>query len=115
MRKLNCLVLDDEPVACKGMAEYIGEIDSLQLLATVNTPAEAVKYIGDTDILYLDINMPEISGLDFLRNTSNPPLTIITTAYQQYALQGYELNIVDYLMKPIGFSRFLKATNKALD
>jgi DNA-binding LytR/AlgR family response regulator len=115
MKKINCIIIDDEPLACKGMSEYIEEVDSLNCIAVVHTPAEAIKFLPDTDLMYLDINMPKISGIDFLQQVKNPPLTIITTAYQQYALQGYELDVVDYLLKPISFPRFLKATAKAID
>jgi DNA-binding LytR/AlgR family response regulator len=115
MKKLNCIVIDDEPLAGKGLAEYIGEIDSLNCLSVVHNPAEAVRYLQDADLMYLDINMPGISGIEFLQQIKNPPLTIITTAYQQYALQSYELDVVDYLLKPISFPRFLKATTKAID
>lgn len=115
MKKYNCLIIDDEPLACKGLVEYINEMDSLSVLAVVHNPAEALNYLPDTDLMYLDINMPKISGIDFLQQVLNPPLTIITTAYQQYALQGYELDVVDYLLKPISFPRFLKATMKAID
>lgn len=115
MEKLNCLVIDDEPLACKGIIEYISEIEQLQVLAAVNNPAEAVKYLEHTHLMYLDINMPRISGIEFLQQVKNPPLTIITTAYQQYALQSYELDVVDYLLKPISFPRFLKASTKAIE
>lgn len=114
-RKLNCIVIDDEPLACKGLVEYIQEVDSLNLIAVVNSPAEAIKYLPKSDLMYLDINMPKISGIDFLKQVKNPPLTIITTAYQQYALEGYELDVIDYLLKPISFQRFIKATTKAID
>lgn len=115
MNKLNCIVIDDEPLAGKGLSEYISEIDSLHCLAVVHAPAEAVKYLPDADLMYLDINMPGISGIDFLQQVKNPPLTIITTAYPQYALQGYELDVIDYLLKPVSFPRFLKATTKAIE
>jgi DNA-binding LytR/AlgR family response regulator len=115
MKKLNCLIIEDEPLACKGLMEYIREVDSLHLLGAVHNPADGIKFLPDTDLLYLDINMPKISGIDFLREVKNPPLTIITTAYPQYALQGYELDVVDYLLKPISFPRFLKASTKAIE
>ncbi len=115
MKKLNCILIDDEPLACKGLKEYISEIDSLNLIGTANNPAEAVKYLPNTDLMYLDINMPVISGIEFLQQVKNPPLTIITTAYQQYALQSFELDVIDYLLKPVSFPRFLKATTKAIE
>ncbi len=115
MEKIKCLVIDDEPLACRGMLEYISEIDSLQVIGTANNPAEALKFMNVADLMYLDINMPVISGIDFLKQIKNPPLTIITTAYQQYALEGFELDVVDYLLKPISFQRFLKATTKAIE
>jgi two-component system LytT family response regulator len=115
MKKINCLVIDDEPLACKGLVEYIEEVDSLHLAGVVHNPADAVKFLPGTDLMYLDINMPKITGIDFLQQVKSPPLTIITTAYQQYALQSYELDVVDYLLKPISFPRFLKATTKAID
>lgn len=115
MQPLNCIVIDDEPLAGKGLKEYIDEIDSLKCLAVVHSPAEAIKYLDQVQLMYLDINMPKISGIDFLKQVSHPPLTIITTAYQQYALQSFELDVVDYLLKPISFPRFLKATTKAID
>ncbi len=115
MKKINCLVIDDEPLACKGLVEYIAEVEALHCLAAVHQPQDAMKYLAGTDLMYLDINMPKISGIDFLKQVKNPPLTIITTAYEQYALQGFELDVVDYLLKPISFPRFLKATTKAMD
>ena len=115
MKKINCLVIDDEPLACKGLVEYIGEVDALHCLAAVHRANDAINYLADTDLMYLDINMPKISGIDFLKQLKTPPLTIITTAYEQYALEGFELDVVDYLLKPISFPRFLKATTKALD
>jgi DNA-binding LytR/AlgR family response regulator len=115
MRKINCLVIDDEPLACKGLVEYIAEVDFLHCVAAVHHPSNAIRYLPEVDVMYLDINMPRISGIDFLKQTKNPPLTIITTAYQQYALEGYELDVVDYLLKPISFPRFLKASTKAME
>jgi DNA-binding LytR/AlgR family response regulator len=115
MKKLNCLVIDDEPLACKGMIEYISAVEALHCLGALHHPAEALPYLPETELLYLDINMPKISGIDFLKQLRNPPLTILTTAYPQYALEGYELDVVDYLLKPVSFPRFLKATTKAID
>jgi DNA-binding LytR/AlgR family response regulator len=115
MSTFNCIIIDDEPLACKGLKEYIDEIPSLNIVGVAYNPAEAIRYIHNVDLMYLDINMPKISGIDFLQQVKNPPLTIITSAYGQYALQGYELNVADYLLKPISFPRFLKATTKAID
>ncbi|CAN5369262.1 LytTR family DNA-binding domain-containing protein [soil metagenome] len=115
MKKINCIIIDDEPLACKGLKEYIEDMEMLNLLAVVNHASDAIDYLPDTDLMYLDINMPKISGIDFLQQVKNPPLTIITTAYQQYALQSYELDVMDYLLKPISFPRFFKATNKAIE
>ncbi|MFN8166848.1 MAG: LytTR family DNA-binding domain-containing protein [Bacteroidia bacterium] len=115
MKKYSCLVIDDEPLACKGLCEYISEVEALEIKAVLNHPSEAIAHLNGTDLLYLDVNMPKISGIDFLKQISNPPLTILTTAYPQYALEGFELDVVDYLLKPISFPRFLKATTKAID
>jgi DNA-binding LytR/AlgR family response regulator len=112
---IRCLVIDDEPLAIRGMKEYIAEVDSLNLVAAVSNPGEAIRYLSQVDLMYLDINMPVINGIDFLRQVKNPPLTIITTAYEQYALQGFELDVIDYLLKPVSFPRFLKATTKAVE
>ena len=115
--KLNCLIIDDEPVARKGMAEYILEVDFLNLVAQCENPLKAATFLGQDsiDLLYLDIKMPRLSGVDFLRTLRNPPLVIFTTAYSTYALEGYALDIVDYLVKPIPFERFFKASQKAFE
>ena len=113
--KLSCLIIDDEPVARKGMEEYILEIDFLHLVGQCENPVKATQYLNKQpiDLLFLDIQMPKVSGIDFLKTLRNPPLVIFTTAYPQYALEGYSLDVIDYLMKPISFDRFLKATQKA--
>jgi DNA-binding LytR/AlgR family response regulator len=115
--KLNCLIVDDEPVARKGLAEYVSEVDFLHLLAQCENPLKASAILGEqtVDLIFLDIQMPKISGIDFLKTLKHPPLVIFTTAYSEYALEGYSLDIVDYLMKPITFERFLKASQKALE
>ncbi len=115
--KLNCLIVDDEPVARKGLQEYIQETDFLNLAGDCDNPVKASEIIRGQpiDLLYLDIQMPRISGIEFLRNLRNPPLVILTTAFSEYAVEGYTLDVVDYLMKPITFERFLKATQKALE
>jgi DNA-binding LytR/AlgR family response regulator len=115
MEAIKCVIIDDEPLARKGLKEYIGEIDFLQLEGSFDSPLKAAKLIaeGQVQLIFLDIQMPKISGLDFLRTMANTIPVIFTTAYPQYALEGFELNALDYLVKPISFERFLKATLKA--
>jgi DNA-binding LytR/AlgR family response regulator len=115
--KLNCLIVDDEPVARKGIAEYIGEVGFLTLIAECESAMKASSYLsqGAVDLIFLDIQMPKLSGIEFLKTLKNPPLVIFTTAYSEYALEGYSLDVVDYLMKPITFERFMKAVQKALE
>ena len=113
--KINCIIIDDEPLARKGLKEYVQDIDFLELAGEFDTPLKATELLMTQPIqlMLLDIQMPKITGLDFLKSLGNPPLTILTTAYPEYALQGYELNVVDYLLKPFSFERFLKAIMKA--
>lgn len=115
--KLSCLIVDDEPVARKGLEEYVRETDFLELKGQCENALKAASLIHDqpVDLIYLDIQMPRISGIEFLKGLRHPPLVILTTAFSDYAVEGYALDIVDYLMKPITFGRFLKATQKALD
>ena len=115
--KLSCLVIDDEPVARKGLEEYIGEIDFLQRIASCENALKASQYLNENtiDLIYLDIHMPKLSGIDFLKTLRHPPMTIFTTAYTDYAVEGYSLDVIDYLVKPITFERFLKASQKALE
>jgi two-component system, LytTR family, response regulator len=115
--KMNCLIVDDEPVARKGIAEYISEVDFLNLVAECENPLKASSYLSQqaVDLIFLDIHMPRLSGIDFLKTLKNPPLIIFTTAYSEYALEGYSLDVVDYLVKPITFERFLKAAQKAME
>lgn len=114
---LNCLIIDDEPIARKLLQEYIEETDFLKLAGTAVNPLKAVSMMDEMeiDLIFLDINMPKMSGLEFLRSTKNLPMVIMTTAYAQYALDGFEMDVVDYLVKPFGLDRFLKATRKALE
>jgi DNA-binding LytR/AlgR family response regulator len=114
---LKCIAVDDEPFALKLIADDIQKIPFLQLVKTFSSPLEALDYLkkNPVDLLFLDIQMPVVKGTELLRVLENPPLVIITTAYEQYALEGFELNALDYLMKPIPFERFLKAVNKAYD
>lgn len=115
--KLNCLIIDDEPLARKGITEYVKEIDFLHPVAECGSAAEAASVMAkhQVDLLLLDIQMPRLTGIDFLKTLSHPPMAIITTAYSEYALEGYSLDVIDYLVKPIPFDRFLKAVQKALD
>jgi DNA-binding LytR/AlgR family response regulator len=113
--KLNCLIIDDEPIARKGLAEYVKDVDFLHLVAQCENPLKAASQLEHhtIDLLYLDIHMPKLSGIEFLKSLPNPPLTVLTTAHPDYALEGYALDIVDYLVKPISFERFLRASQKA--
>jgi DNA-binding LytR/AlgR family response regulator len=114
---INCIIIDDEPLARKGLREYIGDVDFLHLLAEYDTPLKVMDRLdeGQVQLIFLDIQMPKLTGLDFLKNLRNPPLVIITTAFPQYALEGFEMDVLDYLVKPIAFQRFLKAVGKAKD
>ena len=114
---MRCLIVDDEPLAHKIISNYCDTLSFLEIKGKCHSAFEAVNYlnVSEVDLIFLDINMPMLKGLDFLRTLRNPPLIIITTAYQEYAIEGYELNILDYLLKPFSFERFLKAVNKAVD
>lgn len=115
--KLTCLVIDDEPLARKGMAEFVHEVEFLDLKGACGSAAEASSMLQrhSIDLLLLDIQMPLLSGLEFLRTLKNPPMAILTTAFSEYALEGYGLDVVDYLLKPIPFDKFLRAVQKAMD
>lgn len=112
---MNCIVIDDEPLGRKGIELLIGEVPGLELKGTFGSAIEAGEFLttNPIDLLFLDIEMPRLNGIDFLKNLYQPPMVIFTTAYPQYALEGFELNVVDYLVKPIRFERFFKAINKA--
>lgn len=113
--QLNCLIIDDEPLARKGLREYIGDVDFLQLVGEFDTPLKAASLCSNNKVhlLFLDIQMPKLNGMDFLKSLPQPPPVIFTTAYPQFALEGFEVNALDYLVKPISFERFLKAALKA--
>src|SRR5689334_16081044 len=112
---INCVVIDDEPLARKGLKEYIADVDFLELVGEFDSPLAATNLIskGEVQLLFLDIQMPKITGLDFFKTLQHPPPVIFTTAYPQYALDGFEVNALDYLVKPISFERFLKAALRA--
>ena len=112
---MNCIIVDDEPLARQGMEMNVAAVATLQLLGSFSNPLAAGDFLRkeNVDLMFLDINMPELSGLDFLKSLRNAPLVIFTTAYPQYALESYELDAIDYLVKPIRIERFLKAVNKA--
>ena len=114
---IKCIITDDEPVARKGLQGYIGKTDFLELIAVCEDAVQLTSVLKQQaiDLIFLDIEMPYISGIEFLKSTPNSPKIIFTTAYEKYALEGYELNVLDYLLKPISFERFLKAANKAFD
>lgn len=114
---IKCVITDDEPIARKGLQGYIEKIDFLQLVGVCEDAIQLNSLLKQqsVDLLFLDIEMPYVTGIDFLKNTPQAPKVIFTTAYEQYAIKGYELDVLDYLLKPISFERFLKAANKAYD
>lgn len=114
---LRCMVVDDEPIARKGLEEYIAEIPYLKHVGSFENAPDAAHFLSthSVDLMLLDIRMPRLSGIDFLKSIKEPPLVIFTTAFPQYALESYELSVLDYLVKPISAERFKKATQKALD
>ena len=113
---INCLIIDDEPLARRLLATLCEKIPQLNVIAQCANAIEAQTNMQrhHIDLLLLDIQMPDLTGLQFLQSIPNPPLTIFTTAYSEYALQGFELDVVDYLVKPIAFDRFFKAINKVI-
>lgn len=116
MKILNCVIADDEPYALDIIENYISKIDSLHLIARCANGFEVYNILHKekVDLLFLDINMPQLSGLDLFRSLNNPPKIIFTTAYKEHAVDAFELNAVDYLLKPFSFERFLKSIEKAL-
>ena len=114
---IKCIITDDEPFARKGLQGYIGQIDFLDLKGVCENAVELNSLLKKepVDLLFLDIEMPYLTGIEFLKQLPAPPRVIFTTAYEKYALQGFELEVLDYLLKPISFDRFLRAANKAFD
>ena len=115
--EIRAIIVDDEPLARNIIIEYSKNIPSLKIIGECSDAICASQFLQTTniDLIFLDINMPKISGIDFLKNLTNPPLVILTTAYSEYALDGYELNVIDYLKKPYSFERFFKSINKAIE
>jgi DNA-binding LytR/AlgR family response regulator len=114
---MRCLIVDDEPLAQQVMEEFAGRVPFLTIVAKCSSASEAAEFLRNTviDLIFLDIHLPRISGLEFISSISNPPQFILVTAYSEYALQGFNVNATDYLMKPVPFDRFLKAVNKAYE
>lgn len=112
--KTKCLIIDDEPLAIKLIRTHLTRLESFEIAGECKSALKAVEYLqrDKIDLMFLDINMPEIQGLDFLKSIPDPPYVIITTAYREYAIEGYDLDVVDFLLKPISFERFLKAINR---
>ena len=112
---INCLIIDDEPLAINVIKNHIKEIDNINVIDTFNSAIDALNFMksNTVDLLFLDINMPLLDGLDFIKSLDKKPMIVITTAYSEYAIKTYELEVLDYLMKPISFPRFLKAVNRA--
>lgn len=113
--KIKCIIIDDEPIARRGIEGYVAKVEFLELVGTCENALELNNLLQreSADLLFLDIEMPHLTGIDFLKSVQNAPAVIFTTAYDQYAIEGYELNVLDYLLKPISFARFLKAVTKA--
>lgn len=111
---MNCIIIEDQPPAQRILKKYIADIGTLQLRATFSDALQAMDFLKTeaVDLIFLDIHLPKISGIDFLKAMTNPPQVILTTAFPDYALEGYELNVVDYLLKPFSFQRFVKAVSK---
>jgi len=114
--KLNCVIIEDEPLARNLITEYVKKVPSLNLLNAFSNPLEALEALRtlSVDILFLDVQMPEITGISLLKVLKKRPLVVLTTAYSEYALEGYELDVADYLLKPITFERFLKSVDKIM-
>lgn len=114
MSKIRCIIIEDEPLAIKVISDYVSEVPFLELQQTFKDAILATEYLRDhqTDLIFLDIHLPKLKGMTFLKTLINPPAIIITTAYHQYAVEGFDLNVTDYLLKPIEFERFLIAVNK---
>ncbi|MDP4265271.1 MAG: LytTR family transcriptional regulator DNA-binding domain-containing protein [Bacteroidota bacterium] len=116
-KKIKCIITDDEPFARDGLQDYVKKINFLQLVAVCEDPLQLSSVLREqpADLLFLDIEMPYLTGVEFLMTNPDPPKVIFATAFENYALRGFELDVLDYLLKPISFNRFVKACNKAHD
>src|SRR5450631_4180109 len=114
MSKIKCIIIEDEPLAIKVLSDYISQVPFLELQGTFKDAIRATEFLrtNDTDLIFLDIHLPKLKGMAFLKTLTNPPAVIVTTAYHQYAVEGFNLNVTDYLLKPFEFERFLIAVNK---
>jgi DNA-binding LytR/AlgR family response regulator len=114
MSKINCIIIEDEPLAVKVLSDYIIQVPFLELQGTFKDAIQATDYLrhNSIDLIFLDIHLPKLKGIAFLKTLTNPPAVIISTAYHQYAVEGFDLNVTDYLLKPFDFERFLKAVTK---
>src|ERR1041385_2534910 len=109
MSKIKCVIIEDEPLATKVLADYVSQVPFLELKGTFKDAILATEYLRNntTDLIFLDIHLPKLKGMAFLKTLANPPAVIITTAYHEYAVEGFDLNVTDYLLKPFEFTRFL--------
>src|SRR6188474_3222969 len=114
MSKIKCIIVEDEPLATKVLADYISQVPFLELQGAFKDAILATDFLrnNNTDLIFLDIHLPKLKGMAFLKTLANPPAVIITTAYHQYAVEGFNLNVTDYLLKPFDFERFLIAVNR---
>ena len=114
MEKINCIIVEDEPLAAEVLEDYIRQVPFLELKATCSDAIYAMEILQkeNIDAVFLDIHLPKLKGLDFIKALKHPPKVIITSAYRDYAIEGFELNVTDYLVKPVNFNRFLMAVNK---
>ncbi len=112
---ISCIAIDDEPLALKQIANYIDKTPFLVLLEKFDSALQAITFLqeNEIDLMFVDINMPDLNGMDFVKSLNNPPKVIFTTAYSEYAIEGFRVDAIDYLLKPIGYSDFLKAADKA--
>lgn len=112
---IKTVIVDDEPLAREGLELHIQEVSDLELQDQFGHPTDAIAFLekNDTDLLFLDVEMPDMSGIDLLKSLQSPPMTVLTTAYTDYALEGFDLGVIDYLVKPIRLERFISAVNKA--